>query len=647
MIGQIYKNSKHSGYAPAKAVRDLLARIQEDYRVGDEILNKSWTELNERSIIDDLNRGQKIANAFVNESYDDPADGWKYRGTRSAARNKGVAMAAQLTASFIIPGFSAQNDDDEVDREFSDGMNEIVRWMVQPQNSEYMSSFISLVFGMLESPVTYLGAEWYEVFQDIRVKTKEGYATKRIIDEVFSGFKAPVYSATEVRITNAYIRNIQKQRAITKERWIEYSEAQAKYGNHPDFMFVSPGQDSVFGSESGLFYDIVDNDHPTQVREVTWMCRREDREVCVLGGIYMGNENVDNNRMKHRDNRDAPKYDVVPFGFNRIGTHFFYYKSMMNAMAWDNMLYDAMSEVLMNRAFLEVDQPIAFSGTDKIDSDVVFPNSVITFSNENARAMPLLPPSNMAAGFQALIATKESIDEASLSPTMTGQLPEATQKAYTVAQAQANAKKLIQGVARSLAESIVQYGPLMADIAINHLTIPQIDEIVGEGTRVKYRKFLLEKQVVDGKEVDKEIRFDEALVGKMMTKEEKDSYSLKLLEESGYPDTKKSIRTLNPHKFSKFRYLAKIDPEEMFPMNNEAMQPILTNLYTMLQNDPYTELQALHKELMWSYFRGKGEKFTSKKPQLPTGEQDAPKKDQLGSMVQAKRLAGVASGVSM
>ena len=645
MIGQTYKNTPKSAYAPPKAVADFTSVVQKAYQSGEEILTKGWTELNEYSVVEDLNRGQKMFNAHVDENIEDPAEAWKWRGTRSMARNKGIGMHAQLTAAFLRPSFSAQNEDDEVDRDFSDTMDEIVEWMTLPTNSDYQSSFITLVFGMIEAPVVYLGAEFYEVYQQIKEKTDKGYERKQVLDEVFSGFKAPVYSADQILISNPYERNIQKQKCLIKRRWIEYQEAEAKYGKHKYWLFVQPGVNTIFNSENGLFYDIKDPDHETLVLEVTYLNRREDTEVCFLGGIYMGNDDVDMNPIKHRDHQNAPKYNLTPFGFYRIGTHFFYYKSMMNAMGWDNTLYDAMSEILMNRAILEVEMPVSVSGSDKIDSEVIFPNSVVTFADKDTKVNSLLPPSNMAAGFQALMATKDSMDDASLSDVSLGQLPQATQKAYSVAQAQANAKKLIAGVAKSLAESVVQYGPLMADIAINNLTAPQVDEITGENTRLKYRKFILEKQMVDGKEVNKEIRFEESLIGKEMTQQEKDDYSLGLLEEVGYPDNKKSVRVINPHLWSKFRYLARIDPEEMFPRNSETMQALLTNLYTMLIQDPYTNKEALHKELMYSYFRGKSAKFTQKPPAVAPEQPKDGKGNQLGSMVNAKQMANVASGL--
>jgi len=614
MISEIIKNeSPVSSYQPSKEVAELTGYVKKDYEQGIDILNRGHVELNNRSVIEDMNRGQRMANAFVDEEIEDPSQAWKWRGTRSKARNKGLAMHAQLTASYLIPGFSAQNEADEVDRDFGNTMRDIVEWMALPTNSNYQTSFLSLVTGMIESPVVYLGAEYCEVFQKIKEKNEDGSLSKtEVLDEVLSGFKAPVYSADQILINNVYERNIQKQRCIIKRTWIEYGEAEAKYGKHENWMYVQPGIQSIYNADDGLFYDTKDTDHPSLVAIETAMYRRDDSEITSVNGIYVGESNVDDNPIKHRDNRNTPKYNVIPFGYNRIGSHFFYYKSMMNAVGWDNQIYDAMSEVIMNNAFLELDPPTAITGKDNVDTDVNFPGAVLAFADKDVKATPIFPAKNFAAGFKALMETGDSIDEATLSETMMGQLPQASQKAFSVAQAQANAKKLIAGTAQTLAESIVMYGPLMADIALNHLTVPQVDELTGTAGKIKYRKFLLEKQTIDGKMVDKEIRFDDALVGSYGTKEDMDKMSLSLLEESGYPDTKKHIIVRNPHLFSKFKYLARIDPEEMFPKNSETMSALLTSLYTLVADDPYVEHEALVRKLMFSYFRGEGEELIKK-----------------------------------
>jgi len=610
MIGEKTSSSAISAYAPSKPVADFTAGVQKDYGYGNEILHRPWQELNNRSVIEDMNRGQRTFNAFVDEGEEDPAEAWKWRGTRSKARNKATALHAQLTAGYIFPSFLAQNEDDEEDRDFSEMMDNSVEWL--GHNSNYKSSFLAVSMGMLVNPVTYLGAEWNQVYQTVKERTDEGLTKREILDEVLSGYNAPVYSADQVLIANAYDQNIQRHRFNITRKFIEYGEAEARYGWHPYFEHVQPGVQTFYSDDDGLFYDIKDEDHPTLVEEVTYKNRRDDTEVCFVNGIYMGRlddggseQDIEHNPMRHRDNRGAPKYNLVPFGYHRITEHFFFYKSLMASQYWDNRLIDAQYELAMNRAFLEANMPMGFSGVDdKIDSEVIFPSATITFKNDQAKAFPLLQPGGAETMFRAMRETEASMDESSLSETSAGQLPPASTKATAIAVAENNARKNILGTGKTLAESMVQYGSLMADIVVNNLSTAEVDELVGENTRLKYRTLLLKAKVVDGRQVDKVIRFDEALLGMELSDDEMEEENLKLLEEAGYPHNKKHIYRVNPQRFSMMKYLCRIEPEEMFPRNEEWMQAIGSQVYAQFAANPFVDLEALTRKTLYSFYKG-------------------------------------------
>lgn len=650
MIGNP-KDGVVSLYQPSQEVCDFTAVIKKDYALGDTILNQPWVELNDRSVIEDQNRGQMMFNAFVDTSIEDEAEAWKWRGTRSEARNKGIAMHANLTANFLLPTFVAQNDDDEVDQDFSEVMRELIEWMAQPNNSNYQSSFLQMVFAMETNPITYLGAEFFEVMQTIRMQGEDGkYTTKEIVDQVLSGFQAPIYSADQVLLTNAYQRDMQRQRRIIKRRYVEKSELEARYKDHPNWYAVQEGIRSIYNESDGLFYDVQDADHTDLVSEDIALCRRDDSEVCFLGGVYMGNmDSIEDNPIAHRDNRDAPKYNITPFGYYRIGEHFVFYKSMMNALGWDNDLYDAMTEVVMNNALLEQDPPVGISGADEVDSAMNFPGATVSFEDKDTKITPIFPPKNFAAGFKSLQETADSISKSSLSDTASGELPEASQKAYTVAAAAAASKKLIKGVGASLGESVISYGSLMKDIALNHITAPEVDELVSGTMKLKYRTFLLKNKAGAGKIMDKQIKFDSTLIGSEMTAKEKKYASLQLLETANYPDSKNAIRLVNPELFAKFNYYASADLEEMFNKNSEYWQPILLNLKTALANDPTIDQEFLSKKLGYAYFNREGEDIIKKQAAPLPGANPAqpnpnPAGNPLGAMVQNKALSTVATG---
>jgi hypothetical protein len=182
--------------------------------------------------------------------------------------------------------------------------------------------------------------------------------------------------------------------------------------------------------------------------------------------------------------------------------------------------------------------------------------------------------------------------------------------------AQKNAEMILKGVGANLAISITQYGNLMADIAIQHITAPQVDEILGGEVRLKYRTLTVQDKVVDGKQMSKVLRFDESLLGREMSDEEKDERSLKLLKESGYPKQTKSIYLINPLLFSRLKYLSKVEPAKMFPQSEEYRQAILTQIYAQFVQNPYISLEALTRKTLYSFFKGETEDIMKDEDQI-------------------------------
>lgn len=609
MIGEIYENQKNvSGYQPTQEIADLTGYVKLAYAEGDQILHRPWEELNYYSIISRMNKDQRAFNSFVDESVEDPREAWKWRGTRSMARNKAMSMHAHLTAQYIVPGVFAMNEDEDSDEAMAAVMHDVVEWMTV--NSNYRPSFLLASMGMLVNPVTFLGAEYFEVMQTVKRKTELGYTKEEIRDEELSGFQAQVYSADQILITNAYEQNIQRQRSIIERNFLDYEEAKAKYGWHMNWEYVTPGVKSIYHEDDGLFYDIRDEDNTKLVEEVIYKNRREDCEVPFINGIYFGPDDPETARFNHRDERDAPKYNKVPFGYERINEHFFYYKSLMNAVGWDNQLLDAMYANTMNREILEILPPVQISGDEEIDSEVIFPSSVVSFENPETEIKSILPPFR-GEGYRAMQEIEKSLSQTSISEIASGQLPDPNQKAFSVAQAASTSRTLLGNVGKTLGESVAQYGQLMIDIALHHLTVAQVDEV---SNNLKYRNFILEDQEIGGKKVSKKIVFDEKLIGRSMSDQKRDEEAVSMLDGGDPNDVTKHVYRVNPHLFSKRKYMIRVEPDTMLPANAEFEKLLAIELYDRLRQDPLIEPSVLVRDLIGQYKKGDVERFMAKQP---------------------------------
>lgn len=608
-----------SSYQPTQEVLELTRLVRDAYKKGHEILHKEYVELNNYSVIARMNKDQLTFNSFVDESVEDPREAWKWKGTRGQARKNTMAMHAQITSQYILPSVFAQNEAQELDREMSDMAHDVMEWM--SINSNYRSSFLIAAMGMLVNPVTYLGAEYNEVFQKVKVMNDDGsYSSKEILDEVLSGFQVPVYTADQVMITNAFEQNIQKQTWVIKRRFVEYDEMLAMHGKHDNFTFVTKGIKSIYSEDDGLFYDIKDEDNETLVEEVTAYSRRDDLEVTFINGIYVGDDNVEANPFSHRDNRNAPKVPITPFGYERIGEHFFYYKSLVNNVGWDHNLLDQMYEITMNKEILDLLPPMVFKGVDSVDTEVIMPGAMMASSNPDFEASPLLPRTGNQGGYNAMQTIQQSIDDGSVSALTKGQLPDPDQKAYSVGIANQQAQVMLSAVGKSLGESVMQYGMLMLDIALNHLTVAQIDEITGDP---KYRTFVLEDQAIDGKRVDKKIMFDESLIGRKMSKKQRDEMAVAMYQKSMEKDGYEYLYRINPHLWSKMKYMTRIEPDTMIPKNSEFEKAMAQQMYTLLRQDPLIAPEVLVRKLVGTHYRGEENEFMPERIMNAMAEQQA------------------------
>ena len=617
MIGTIHKGATKSAYQPPQSVVAFTKKAREDYQIGWDILHSSREELNNNSVITEMNRNQKLFNSFVEDLSANPDESWRWVGTRPITRNKIVSILGHITAQITVPNVFAQNDQDEEDKQAGNVMRDILTWMTQ--NSGYNKDFVLAVLGALVNPVTLMGAEFNHVLQSIKERMENGELTiSETRDEILSGFQTHVYSADQILITNAHEQNIQKQRVIIKRVFVDYSTAEALFGHHENFGFVSPGRKVLFNEDDGLFYDIKEDTNTNLVEIATYYNRRADVEVPFVTGIYMG-DNVlrqqvdedgepmidgdgalvvdelnpeDLNPIKHRDNRNAPKYPFAPIGYERINEHFFYFKSAVAKLAPEQNLVDAMYRMVMDGTFLSVMPPVAIRGDSEIETDVWFPGAAHHVS-QDTQVEPLTAGNDLNAGYRGLQEIERSMEQSSQSDIRQGISQQGTQTAFEIARLEQNARIQLGNFGKELGIFVAQIGQLMVDIALQHLTVAESEEILGGQVRLKYRPFLVADQDFGGKRITKYIRFMDELIGRRLTEKELKQRQIRLLKESGGKikngkvEVEKMIYEVNPVLFSRMKYLVRVEPDSMLPKNEAFDKALKLEVYDRVLISPH------------------------------------------------------------
>jgi len=447
---------------------------------------------------------------------------------------------------------------------------------------------------------------------------------KEIVDEFLSGLQTNIVPCEELLINNIYEYEIQKQKCLIRRRYVEYSDMEGKYGHHKNWKFVPYNGIRVFYSEEeGLFYENKDDNHPTLTEEVIYYNRREDIEIPFVNGIYLGDEEVDDNPIKHRritedENKETVLIPVYPFaktGYEFIDEkRFFYYKSVAFRLSQEQMQVDTLYRMIMDGTFMQVIPPIAGFGTGAVDDSILLPGAFTNF-DKDSKIEKIDTGARLDIGMSTLGVLEKSMSESSQSPVAGGSLPDPNQKAFTVAQAGQNERTQMKMFGKMIGRLVVDMGGLMADIILNHQTMGAIDELVGDELKMKYKTFLLPDQVKGGKKITKKMVFTDEFMDISMTEAEELKQSFKVKKEGG-DDTE--IYKINPVLFRNQRFLYTIEADQVLPQSDSFLKAWNIEALDRGINNPHIDQELWTQEhLVETFHKGDSERFmTKEQPQM-------------------------------
>lgn len=617
-------NVTQSLFNPPKPVKDLTGHIKGDFVVGRNNLNQPYREYGNESFLSRANKDQKVFNAWVDEPSLDPAEAWRYPGMRPLTRNKVMVMAAQLTSRLIYPNIFAQNNQDETDDFWAQIMRDLILWHIR--NSDYEMSFLFGVIAALVNPISYFKIEFLENVQKIRTKLANGeMVIQEAVDEVFSGLNIETVPMEQILFANPYGGiNIQKQRFIIRHRFIEYSQSKGLYGTHPHFTFVRPGIRTVFNEADGMFYDEKDDSLTTLNEEVVYHHRTEDLEIPFVNGLYMGKDNIADNPMRHRDNNNRPKYPYASFGYHPIDEkQFIGYRSLVYAMENEQLFVDTMLRMTVDGTFLSLMPPRAIFGGKTYSMDMNIPGSTHSFA-ENAKIQDIAPNSDLSSGYRAIQEGEKMANEDSSPETVSGSLPDSSQKAFNVARAETNARINMSLFGKMIGKAVTEIGELMTDIILTQQTVAETSELVDGLTRLKYKTFNLPDQRDGGKKIIKQIRFTDELFGiKMKGKDDELQASFRILKEEGGIDSGKRIINVNPRVFRKLKFFAFVDPDFLPVKSQELERELKLRDWQMLAQSPFADREAVDRDFLFeAAAKGQSEKYMKTAQELGLTAQD-------------------------
>lgn len=592
-------------FSPDEKTKNATALVLHDYQNASESQRRARREFNNRSLLQEIDVMQRAFNSYIPPKSIDPDEEWRAQTVRPLTRNKLISIAAHVTSSVLYPNVFAQNSNDDEDKDAALVMRDLIEYNIN--NSNYSKSFLQAVITMLVDPACILESEFAEVMRTVKKMNADGtWTEKEILDEVFSGFAAYVVPAKNLLIANFYETDIQKQRFVIKNRYIDYNEAKQIYGKHENFKFVKPGYRTVFDVINRVFYDIQDDEMMNYlVNEVTYYNRALDLKLVFISGILVCDPETPNPR-------EDKLYPFAKSGYEPLNNgQFFYYKSAANKLGSDQEIVDNLYNMILDGTYMQLMPPLAVYGSEDIGSSVMIPGTTTSFRDPNVKVENIGPKSDVRAGMEAIAMVEKSMSESSQDALQSGVAQGGQRTAREAILLQQNAKTALGLFGKQIAFLVEDFGNLMVGDILQHMTVAQVDALTNE---MKYKAFLLPDKLEGGKKVTRKIDFSADMLGSEgLTEEEKLSKSYDLLEKEGGMDSGVRITKVNPELFRNTKYKITVSADELTPKSKMLEKAILLEGYDRAIQNPVADQEAVTRDFLFEALKpGESDKYIRK-----------------------------------
>lgn len=628
-----------SAYQPSAEQQQLLSVADIDHETGDEILYRPFEEFNDMSILQRANLDQKDWLAWSPSPSQDPDEAWMFTGTSSATRNKIISTAAHLTQQVLYPKSFAQNDDDEEDEAAAEIMDIAIEYNCRRNN--YEQTFLYGVISGLVNPVSYFKVDYAQQFQEILDGTSSNYTRKKVLDEVYSGFQHALIPLDEILLGNPYCFEMQKQPFVLNRRRITYGEAKGLHGDHENFDHVKPGVIAKLDSSSGLFYDVEDISDGL-VQEITYSYRGRDTEFTTVNGIYLSNPNVEYLPMKHRDNKNRPKYNIVKYGAEPIDAmRFAYFKSLASKLSNDKELVDRMRQNAVDASTFATFPSIFTMGAGKLDKSVFIPATTVELGVD-AKVAPASGIANPSYAYTAAREAENDMNKSSQDSQLSG-VGGSQKTARESILLQQNAITNLGVIGRMITQGMVKpIGELMVDDIVRYQTVGEMMELSGGALGMKYRTLVLDNKIVNGQKKSFVIRFTDQWANKNLSDKEKEDREIELFEEQG---DNKELHEVNPALWRRRQFMIVIDPDALKPMNDAFDRTFKTELYDrainnpLIQQDPEKMANVTRDFLFEPTVKGESSKYLPKETKRVLQNIMPPKEGVTGKTIKKEAMS--------
>lgn len=565
--GRIEKiKSPASMYSPSDTAKQRLSMIRDDFNLGYTIMYKPRREFNDLSFVE-RDSIDTMSWSVYQPNDGDPLEGdltsWRSNAVRPIVRNKVFSIAAHIAARTLFPKIMAFDKDSEEQQDAAQVMSDLMEWSTIGTNATYADVSLKAVIAALVRPISIVQTQYCEVYRDVkREKGEDGkWKVEKMLDEDLSGFMDESVPPEQIFVPDWFQSDVQKQNWVIRRRVRTFQTLKTLYGHMANFEYVRPGIQCVLNDANMEFYDVYDTEmSQNDCEEILYWNKNLDLFLISVNGVLLGDEDNPNPR-------EDKLYPFSTFGYEflRPNGDCWHWKSLAFKTMPDDKIVNTLYPMIIDGTYLAIMPPMINIGGEIIESDVIVPGGVTTFSSPEADLKPLaVQNENLKAGMDALFKVEENITDDAFQPLQQGDAPDANIPAYNISTAEKNAQIMMGPFLEMVGRYVKQMGRLRIGDIKQHLTMPELTAIEGSANQeLVYKTFVLPQG--KSRQKSKKIEFDLEMPEGEMTEEERlnQSYEIKKQEKG------MSLAKANPELFRNLKYMCFVGKDILQPMSEE------------------------------------------------------------------------------
>ena len=518
--------------------------------------NQQHREFNDRTLLMYVNDNEKRINNYVpprDESFDD----WQTKGFEGVTREKMFAFVSKVALSRPKYKFKATRKDGFIDRIISGVTEDFYDYSWEFEDPTGVEFFYDAWSAAGHGTVVrYEGIEKNdtveEEFDDYDITTGEIKGYKEKIETGEINCKSRRLRLIDFLIPDWKEPDVQKQPYIVETTIMTRYKFNEAYGDYYNAKNVPYMQD-VYDLWGDTFYMQEWAKLPKDLVHVTFYYEKGDKTKfrIIANGVLILATPIP---FKHA------KYPYSRGIFKPFAEDGFYGKALPDEIAWDQDIYNALKNMIVDRSILHIQRPMITDGNNEFSDVFMSPNKILNLKG-NVQTLDIAPPNT--SDMQMLEFLRGSINRQSSDVQQSGGTGSGV-TAREIVIADESARKLA-GVFRLFLEDFdIRATRLRVSNILQFYFEPiKIEEIIDgkkqEKLKIAYRTISIESNLKNGKPGLREIN----IVGKKKDLPSQDELTADVIvmKKQGMNFEKKAVTA---DYIKKFRVDVSIIPESSF-----------------------------------------------------------------------------------